>query len=60
MKIAVLAGGISTERNVSLVSGKRIANALREKGYQVCLIDSFLGIKNLPDELDISTLIHQF
>lgn len=52
MKIAVLAGGTSTERNVSLVSGKRIANALREKGYQVCLIDSFLGIKKLPDKLD--------
>lgn len=52
MKIAVLAGGISTERNVSLVSGKKISNALREKGHRVALVDSFLGIDQLPSDLD--------
>ncbi|BDR58982.1 D-alanine--D-alanine ligase family protein [Xylocopilactobacillus apicola] len=54
MKIAVLAGGISTERNVSLVSGKRISNALRQKGHEVAFVDSFLGIEKLPN--DLSTL----
>lgn len=52
MKIAVLAGGLSTERNVSLVSGKKIANALREKGHDVFLIDSFLGIEEVPTDLN--------
>lgn len=43
MKIVVLAGGRSTERNVSLSSGVKITNALRSKGYEVALVDSFLG-----------------
>ena len=43
MKIAVLAGGRSTERNVSISSGYRITNALREQGYQSTFIDLFLG-----------------
>ena len=51
MKIAVLAGGISTERNVSLVSGKKISNALRQKGHHVALIDSFLGMDQIPEDL---------
>lgn len=44
MNIAVLLGGISTERNVSLASGKSVANALRESGHNVTLIDPALGI----------------
>ncbi|MFD1433230.1 D-alanine--D-alanine ligase family protein [Lacticaseibacillus yichunensis] len=43
MKIAVLAGGRSTERNVSFSSGYRITNALREKGHEATFIDLFLG-----------------
>lgn len=43
MKIVVLAGGISTEREVSLISGKQIYIALKEKGHQVVLVDLFLG-----------------
>lgn len=43
MKIVVLAGGISTERDVSLSSGAGIYKALKEKGHQVILIDVFLG-----------------
>ena len=31
MKITVLMGGTSSERNVSLASGTRIAQALRER-----------------------------
>lgn len=43
MKIAVLAGGRSTERNVSISSGYRITNALRDMGHQATFIDLFLG-----------------
>lgn len=43
MKIVVLAGGISTERQVSLVSGTGICNALRERGHQAILVDLYLG-----------------
>ncbi len=47
MKIVVLAGGISTERDVSLTSGKMIYKALKNKGHQVILADVFLG---MPEE----------
>ena len=39
MKIAVLAGGLSAEREVSLRSGRRVAQALREKGQEVIEVD---------------------
>lgn len=39
MKIAVLFGGISGEREVSLSSGKGIIDALKEKGHEVTGID---------------------
>ena len=38
-KIAVLEGGISPEREISLRSGKAIAKGLREKGYEVIELD---------------------
>ena len=43
MKIVLLAGGISTERDVSLVSGKNVYEALCSKGHQVVLLDVYLG-----------------
>ncbi len=43
MKIVVLAGGISTERDVSLSSGSLIYKALKERGHQAVLLDVFLG-----------------
>lgn len=43
MKIVVLAGGTSTERDVSLISGTGIYKALLSKGHQVVLLDVFLG-----------------
>lgn len=43
MKIVVLAGGISTERDVSLSSGCQIYKALKTKGHSVILLDIFLG-----------------
>lgn len=39
MKVAVLLGGISREREISLRSGKRIAQALRKMGHDVDEID---------------------
>lgn len=43
MKIVVLAGGISTERDVSLTSGKMIYRAIKENGHKAILLDVFLG-----------------
>lgn len=51
MKITVLAGGLSPERDVSLTSGTLIANALRERGHLVALVDVYLGTY-LPDDPD--------
>lgn len=48
MNIVVLAGGLSTERDVSLSSGKKIAAALRQNGHKVCLLDLFLGLPDCP------------
>lgn len=43
MKIVVLAGGISTERDVSIVTGTMVTNALVAKGHQAVLADVFMG-----------------
>lgn len=44
MVILVLAGGLSPERDVSLVSGGLIANALAARGHRVLLADIYEGI----------------
>lgn len=51
MKIVVLAGGISTERDVSLSSGRGVYNALKERGHQVILLDVFLGYEGDPENI---------
>jgi D-alanine-D-alanine ligase len=38
--VAVVAGGLSFEREVSLRSGQRVADALRERGYRVGELDA--------------------
>ena len=48
MKIVVLAGGLSTERAVSLVTGSSVCRALRENGHRAILVDLFLGMDTLP------------
>lgn len=50
MKIVVLAGGISTERDVSLSTGRMIYEALRKAGHQAVLLDSFLGYEGEETE----------
>ncbi len=47
MKIAVLAGGLSTERNISLISGTDICKALRAQGHQASIVDMFMGFENI-------------
>lgn len=51
MKIVVLAGGLSTERDVSINSGTQVCRALREKGHQAVLLDVFLGYGRAGDDL---------
>ena len=52
MKIAVLCGGRSSERDVSLSTGIQVARALRETGHDVVLVDapcSGMGGGTKPD-----------
>ena len=51
MKIVVLAGGLSTERDVSLVSGAGICRTLRERGHEAFLLDVYLGFPYDADKL---------
>ena len=50
-KIAVLLGGTSAERDVSLNSGQAVLNALRNQGYDAHPID--------PKEFPVATLKEQ-
>ena len=43
MDIVVLAGGLSTERDVSFKTGSMVAAALKENGHRVILLDVFRG-----------------
>ena len=49
MRIAVLMGGISEEREVSLQSGVQVAQALREAGHKVLSVDTSHGLLD-PDQ----------
>ncbi len=51
MKIVVLAGGLSTERDVSLSTGSMVSRALRQKGHRVLLLDVFMGYGKAGDPL---------
>ena len=51
MRIVVLAGGLSMERNVSLSSGNKICRALRSLGHQAILVDMFLGLEGYDGRL---------
>ena len=51
MRIVVLAGGLSMERNVSLSSGNKICRALRSLGHEAILVDMFLGLEQYTGEL---------
>ena len=68
MKIVVLAGGLSTERDVSFCSGSMVYKALKENGHQVVLIDVYLGyegdyikatIDTDKEEIGLVTYVHE-
>ncbi len=50
MKIAVLLGGSSEERDVSIASGAQIVAALRSAGHQVLAVDTASGLLNAAEE----------
>lgn len=49
MRILVLMGGDSPEREVSLASGEGIAKGLKSVGHEVIKIDTALGPQQIPD-----------
>ena len=51
MKIVVLAGGLSPERNVSLSTGTMVTEALRSLGHQAALVDLFFGLEDYSGSL---------
>ncbi len=53
MRIVVLMGGDSTEREISLVTGNKVARALEENGHQVIKIDP-IATKEEQTELNHS------
>jgi len=44
MKVVVLAGGLSTERDVSIISGTKVCEALRARGHKAILLDAFFRL----------------
>ena len=52
MKIVVLAGGLSPERNVSLSSGAKICQALRSRGHRAAFVDMYFGTENYAGSLE--------
>ena len=57
MKIAVLFGGISSERNVSIEGGKAVVEALRKKGHEVIPVDPAFG-DDLEKQKSLETMIY--
>jgi D-alanine-D-alanine ligase len=53
MKIAVLMGGTSAEREVSLASGLGILRALRERGHDVSAVDTARGFVPEAEENEL-------
>lgn len=50
MKVAVLFGGTSAERDVSIASGAQIVAALREVGHEVIAVDTTRGVLTPEEE----------
>ena len=55
MRVVVLLGGESEEREVSLASGCQVADALRQAGHDVVAFDPMAGPLALSDEAKILT-----
>ena len=50
MRVTVLMGGTSSERDVSLASGLRVADALRSRGHTVTTVDTVRGVLTEGEE----------
>ena len=50
MKVAVLFGGTSMERDVSIASGAQVVRALRDAGHHVIAVDTATGVLAPADE----------
>jgi D-alanine-D-alanine ligase len=50
MRVAVLFGGTSEERDVSIASGAQVMKALRQAGHQVIAIDTVRGVLGPAEE----------
>lgn len=53
MKIAVLFGGTSDEREVSIASGSQVVRGLREAGHEVVAVDTARGVLDPGAERDL-------
>jgi len=51
VRVAVLMGGTSDERDVSLSSGAQVAHALREAGHDVVAVDTVRGVLPRGEEV---------
>lgn len=50
LKVAVLFGGTSAERDVSIASGAQVVEALRSRGHEVVAVDPAVGVLAQADE----------
>lgn len=56
LKVGVIAGGISSEREVSLSTGKNIYSSLLKSGYNAVFIDAKDNLINKLKEIDVAFL----
>ena len=57
LNVALIIGGLSAEREVSLASGKGILPALRELGHNVRVIDPIYGDKEVSEEVIFKDMV---
>ncbi len=55
MRVAVLFGGTSAERDVSIASGAQVVKALREAGHEVIAVDTARGMLGPAEEQRLLT-----
>ena len=55
LKVAVLFGGTSSERDVSIASGAQVVKALREAGHDVIAVDTAAGMLGGAEEQQLLT-----
>lgn len=53
LKVAVLFGGTSSERDVSIASGSQVVQALRQHGHEVIAVDTATGVLDAAAERDL-------